>query len=51
MMPEDYDEGYPLRKDFPTVGKGWRNTFEFWPAIEPGRDVKIDAGGLGRKGD
>ena len=34
MMPEDYDEGYPLRKDFPTVGKGWRNTFEFLPKGE-----------------
>ena len=39
MMPEDYDEGFPLRKDFPVVGKGWRNTYDFWPAIEPGREV------------
>ena len=46
MMPEEYDEGYPLRKDFPTAGKGWRNSFEFWPAIEPGREVIIDASGL-----
>jgi NADH/F420H2 dehydrogenase subunit C len=46
MMPEEYDEGYPLRKDFPTVGKGWRSTFEFWPAIDPGREVKIDASAL-----
>lgn len=30
MMPEDF-EGYPLRKDFPTEGKGWRSTFEFLP--------------------
>ena len=22
-MPEDYAEGYPLRKDFPTEGRGW----------------------------
>jgi NADH-quinone oxidoreductase subunit C len=28
-MPDDYDEGYPLRKDFPLRGKGWRDTFEF----------------------
>ncbi|HUJ80093.1 MAG TPA: NADH-quinone oxidoreductase subunit C [Nitrospiria bacterium] len=46
LMPEDYDEGHPLRKDFPTTGKGWRNTFEFWPAIEPGREVSIDASAL-----
>jgi NADH/F420H2 dehydrogenase subunit C len=46
MMPEEYDEGFPLRKDFPTVGKGWRNTFEFWPAMQAGREVKIDASGL-----
>ena len=25
----DYTEGYPLRKDFPLQGKGWRDTFEF----------------------
>jgi NADH/F420H2 dehydrogenase subunit C len=30
MMPEDFD-GYPLRKDFPTEGRGWRSTFEFLP--------------------
>lgn len=29
LMPDEYDEGYPLRKDFPTRGKGWRDTFEF----------------------
>ena len=29
LMPEDYAEGYPLRKDFPVEGKGWRDTFEF----------------------
>ena len=46
MMPEEYDEGHPLRKDFPTAGKGWRNTFEFWPAIDPGREVEIDASAL-----
>ena len=29
LMPDEYDEGYPLRKDFPLAGKGWRDTFEF----------------------
>jgi len=29
LMPDDYDEGWPLRKDFPLRGKGWRDTFEF----------------------
>ncbi len=31
LMPEEYDEGYPLRKDFPVEGKGWRDRFEFIP--------------------
>ena len=29
LLPDDYNEGYPLRKDFPVEGKGWRDTFEF----------------------
>ncbi len=29
LLPDDYNEGYPLRKDFPLQGKGWRDTFEF----------------------
>lgn len=33
-MPEDYDEGYPLRKDFPTEGRGWRSRFEFIPRFD-----------------
>jgi NADH-quinone oxidoreductase subunit C len=28
-MPDEYEEGYPLRKDFPLQGKGWRDTFDF----------------------
>ncbi len=33
LMPDDYAEGYPLRKDFPLRGKGWRDTFEFLDEI------------------
>lgn len=28
LMPEDYEEGYPLRKDFPVEGRGWRDNFD-----------------------
>jgi len=39
LMPEDYAEGYPLRKDFPAEGKGWRSSFNFLPNLtEPARD-------------
>jgi NADH-quinone oxidoreductase subunit C/D len=34
LMPEDYDEGHPLRKDFPAEGKGWRSRFEFIPRLD-----------------
>ena len=34
LMPEDYDEGYPLRKDFPAEGKGWRSRFDFIPRLD-----------------
>ena len=34
LMPEHYDEGYPLRKDFPTEGKGWRSSFPFLPKMD-----------------
>ncbi|MEK7285940.1 MAG: NADH-quinone oxidoreductase subunit C [Nitrospirota bacterium] len=29
LLPDEYDEGYPLRKNFPVEGRGWRDTFEF----------------------
>ena len=29
LLPEEYTEGYPLRKNFPIEGRGWRDTFEF----------------------
>jgi NADH-quinone oxidoreductase subunit C len=37
LMPDEYEEGFPLRKDFPLQGKGWRDTFEFLepPAGQP----------------
>ncbi len=39
LMPEDYAEGYPLRKDFPAEGRGWRSSFNFLPDLtEPARD-------------
>ncbi len=30
LMTDDF-EGWPLRKDFPTEGKGWRSDFDFLP--------------------
>ncbi|MFQ5587840.1 MAG: NADH-quinone oxidoreductase subunit C [Nitrospiria bacterium] len=29
LLPDDYDEGYPLRKNFPIQGRGWRDNFDF----------------------
>ncbi len=29
LLPDEYDEGFPLRKNFPIQGRGWRDTFEF----------------------
>ena len=29
LLPDEFDEGFPLRKDFPVRGRGWRDTFEF----------------------
>ena len=34
LMPEDYDEGHPLRKDFPAEGKGWRSRLDFIPKLD-----------------
>ncbi len=34
LLPEDFDEGYPLRKDFPAEGKGWRSNFDFLPKLD-----------------
>jgi NADH-quinone oxidoreductase subunit C len=35
LLPDEYTEGYPLRKDFPVEGRGWRDTFEFLDAEAP----------------
>jgi NADH-quinone oxidoreductase subunit C len=35
LMPDDYAEGYPLRKDFPLRGRGWRDTFDFLDETTP----------------
>ena len=34
LLPDDFDEGYPLRKDFPAEGKGWRSRFDFLPKLD-----------------
>ncbi|HEU4685942.1 MAG TPA: NADH-quinone oxidoreductase subunit C, partial [Nitrospira sp.] len=34
LMPDDYTEGYPLRKDFPAEGRGWRSQFDFIPRLD-----------------
>lgn len=34
LLPEDYAEGYPLRKDFPSEGRGWRSEFDFIPRMD-----------------
>jgi NADH-quinone oxidoreductase subunit C len=35
LMPDEYEEGFPLRKDFPVQGRGWRDTFEFLEKQSP----------------
>ncbi len=32
MMTDDFD-GWPLRKDFPIEGKGWRENYDFIPQL------------------
>jgi NADH-quinone oxidoreductase subunit C/D len=34
LMPENYAEGFPLRKDFPAEGRGWRSEFDFIPRLD-----------------
>ncbi len=34
LLPDDFSEGYPLRKDYPVEGKGWRDDMSF---ITPGQ--------------
>ncbi len=42
LLPDDYDEGHPLRKDFPTEGKGWRCSFDFFPDLNEQPRSEID---------
>src|SRR6476619_5762948 len=51
LLPEDYAEGYPLRKDFPTEGRGWRSQFDFIPRLDepPVEHVEIEVSEAERK--
>ncbi len=44
LLPEDYAEGHPLRKDFPTEGRGWRSTFPFLPRLDEPASAAVAAG-------
>src|SRR2546426_269664 len=44
LLPEDYEEGHPLRKDFPTEGRGWRSTFPFLPRLDEPASAAVAAG-------
>ncbi|MBH0193403.1 MAG: NADH dehydrogenase (quinone) subunit D [Nitrospira sp.] len=43
LLPDDYAEGHPLRKDFPTEGRGWRSQFDFIPRLDepPTEQIEI----------
>ncbi|MBH0200626.1 MAG: NADH-quinone oxidoreductase subunit D, partial [Nitrospira sp.] len=45
LLPDDYAEGHPLRKDFPTEGRGWRSQFDFIPRLDepPTEQVEFSA--------
>ncbi|MBM4126457.1 MAG: NADH dehydrogenase (quinone) subunit D [Nitrospira sp.] len=42
LLPDDYAEGHPLRKDFPTEGRGWRSQFDFIPRLDEPPTEHID---------
>lgn len=43
LLPDDFEEGYPLRKEYPVEGKGWRDDMSF---IKPGQSRgKAEHGG------
>jgi NADH-quinone oxidoreductase subunit C/D len=42
LLPEDYEEGHPLRKDFPTEGRGWRSSFPFIPRLDETPEEQTD---------
>ena len=43
LLPEDYAEGYPLRKDFPAEGRGWRSQFDFIPRLDEPPMEQVDS--------
>ncbi len=42
LLPDDYAEGYPLRKDFPAEGRGWRSQFDFIPRFDDASAASTD---------
>lgn len=44
LLPEDYGEGYPLRKDFPAEGRGWRSEFPFIPRLDEAPEAQSAEG-------
>src|SRR5438309_8701770 len=46
LLPEDYEEGHPLRKDFPAEGRGWRSTLPFLPRLDEPASPAVAAGDL-----
>jgi len=44
LMTEDFNEGYPLRKDFPVEGRGWRDSFPFLDEYESGNGRNAQVG-------
>ena len=43
LLPEDYEEGHPLRKDFPAEGRGWRSSFPFIPRLDEAPEEQLES--------